>query len=246
MKKRNLFFLILILIVFSCGDDANNGLKEDIELSTKKVFMWNGQETSVEVKTALSKPFIRVEDASIAKAEFKDNVIYITTLKSGNTSVYISDPLHNESYVEVISGSIQGDWNEMVLAGIGFDYSVEVIADKIGAKAELETQILKEIKNKLGSVYVFGYDNTTLVAKIVEDQEKKVGKQYDGSYTYNENNSVLTLKYNGITEIYNVYPYNYYAVKLEQDLTDVYKSKYPDYGIKKILTGKYIIKPRNL
>ena len=245
MKTKTLLLLLFLAFFCSCGDsDDSSESKKSIEITEKKVYLWEGEETDTEVKTILTHPTIKVEDASIAKAEFINNKIHITSYKRGSTNIYISDNNHKETSFFVIVGSIQGTYTEWSSNTGEYIYNVEVLAENHAIVSSIRNELTNSLKNNIGTPYQFNdNDNNFSITRLDVDKNVTV---LIGTYEYDDVKSILTLKHSGITEIFNVYPLNYYLVKLEQDLTLKYKTEYSDAQISKVLVTKYILKPRNL
>ncbi|NDW19404.1 hypothetical protein D0T53_10855 [Dysgonomonas sp. 216] len=241
MKLKLAFILLLAISIYSCGDSES--AKDNIEIPSKKVYIWEGENSVVEIKTTLSSPTLKIDDTDIAQVEFKDNSIHISTFKTGSTTVYISDLLHNEASFSVIVGSIQqGIWEEKQI-GI-YQSDVEILAENQNAALELKATLKEGLINQLGSTYTFDENDNNLEIMHI-DKDNNVVK-YIGTYEYDKIKSILVLNYNDITELFTLYPIEYHGVRLEQDLTELYKLIYPNYGISKVLTTRYLIKPKNL
>lgn len=244
IKKIETAIIVLIASLSSCSSNDDNIPKEEIVVSSNKIYLWNGHSTKIDILSDLTNPTLKCTDSDKVEYSLDGNTICITAKEIGSSGLIISQEGYNDATIEIYSGTFQGRlFEESIFESYGINYSVTIEADDEALGKELKRALLDSMQNKYKSRYSF--DFRVPLAASINDQKNKNTTSYDGTYTFNEKESTLYLEYGEYKETYKAIPISYYVVMLIQDLTNQYVKLYPNSGIRNVITTKYLTTVKN-
>lgn len=224
----NFLIIFLLLSFVSCEDDNS----EKLHLEQENVTVWIGQEASIKIISEVKSLSIESDDNTIATAIIKDNTIVIKANKSGKTILHLKDDLNKYATadIQVYVQTLSGGWKETETSQ--YKYEVTTAADNKEIANKLEQDLWESSVKLLRIIYIFN-SKTQELEVIMPDGVRKNG-------TFLFDNEKLILNYNNNTEIYQVAFLYLGYIQLTQDLTELYKVRYPNAGISKVIVKRYI------
>ncbi len=180
MKKTKLFYLFLVfaaMFTAACSDDDD--IAQELSLDKTEVALLPDESATVKVKTGNGGYVVKAEDESIAKAMVAkgSDMIKITAVKAGETTVHVTDYKGKKAMVKVVVKAVLTleksdvdvvEGGEAVVAIKSGSGKYEVISsDEAAAKAMIDGTNVKITGVAKGNAVVTVKDTDTNVEKKI-------------------------------------------------------------------------------
>lgn len=231
MKFARLFILMMAIgyCISSCKKDKE---PVTINLGSKGVKLWAGQDTSISVSGASGQYTVSSDNENIARAVVEDGEIHITTDLPGKTVIHVDDGAGHKADINVNAATFWGLWKR-VEGHTVLKPSVQVESGDPVFSEELSGQILETSREEARTGYGIAFQNRA-ENDFVEILRSEIIRE--GTFTFRH--SILTLVHNNVEEVYKVTLVSLETIIVEQDLTERYKALHPDKGITKVIVTR--------
>ena len=251
MKKIFVLLFIISFAVTSCSDDE----ERDVILDTTSVRLINGGTTSFYVSGGSGKFFVTINNPEIAEVEINsDNCLFIQSKKRGEAVISVID--YNSGKSADCSLTVVEDDNHYIVMDIQYAVDAEV-------KEAIEADIKVNMPFPIGSQFNFSVPEDSVIIKNSDYREILKGTYSTESMSITNpdipesykllppNNQIIAIRrYNMVFEN-SKYVYDQILVKSNpltyssftipttpwfyEDLTEYYKAKYPNAGVKGVV-----------
>lgn len=216
----------------SCSKDE---YERELKLDQDRISIWIGQQDSIKIFSGPTSLVVEADDRTIASAIIKGHTIIIKGTKPGKTILHLKDNSKCLKSINVFVSTFSGYWEEVEVPQKYLFEAIVEANDKELAE-ELRQQLWKSAVLLIRTVYDFHSESDELEVKMRD------GSRVKGTYHFDNEN--LTMNFNNNIQLYKVgYLGSTKIVELTQDLTEIYKTQYPEAGISKVLVRRYIAKP---
>ena len=240
--KRTLF-LFLILCLWSCTKSNNPTPNPEPDSESQLSFsdngrLWPGDRIEVKIRTEGTFEIMPLND-DIAKAESTGSNEFMVTGKTpGVTTVKIKDSDGQDYSFTIEVRKLEGTWGETNLKS-----EIEVIVDDDHLKSTIMAEVKATKDADYRATYLFTW--STKKIKFVGTGRDHATPSFEGIYNWTqqeEGSFVLTLNANNTqrTILVSTDPENDGLLSFTEDLTQVYRSRYPDKNIEKVVLEKYV------
>jgi hypothetical protein len=239
MKQTLFFFLLLCL--GSCSKSNEPLPVPDPEpqiLFSDDGWLWPGDQKEVKIRTEGTFEIMPLND-DIAKVESTGNNKFMVTGKiPGLTTVKIKDSDGQDYSFPIIVRRLEGTWQDTNLKS-----EIEVITDDDNLKSTIMAEVKATKDADYRAAYIFTW--STKKIRFVGTGRDHATPSFEGIYNWTqqgEGSFVLTINANNTqrTILVSTDPENMGLLFFTEDLTQNYRSRYPDKNIEKVVLSKYI------
>lgn len=215
------FFFSLFIICQGCSkDEASNS---PIKLSTYSVSVIAGTEYQVDV--VQSEPnmlTVSTNKSKVASAWWMNdgNTILIQTHSIGNATIRVRDYANQDIFVDI---EVNADYLDGDFEVTEKQVEVHTFSDAPDVKKAIESELHNMLIHPVGTIFHFNKESKTVQIKYPESENYR---EETGTYQWTMDDLIINTDNATITYPFATYDNN--SVVLPFDLTNVYKSRYPD------------------
>lgn len=224
---QTIWIQIILFVLISCDNENINS----IVLETNEVTVWIEQATTVKILSNSQNLSVTSNDNKIVTATIEGDEIILKSNKiEGNTTILVTDKITKDTKkVTVYVKSLGGAWR--ISESNDFKTTLEIeVDDEI--KNDIEQELILRASFRIDNIYGFS-SNSNQVEIITPNNNKVYG-------TYSFNYPKLTITNQGEIVEYSMEYLGLTFIKITEDLSSHYKSKYSDMKIDNVKIIQYL------
>ncbi len=245
--KKSLYLFLASLLLMTGFSSCNSDDPVTLSLGVKEIYLKMGEDATVYIYSGNGGYTFSVDNENIVTATLKDRTVTFTPVSKGKTTFTMED---SEKKITKVTINVVDPYMAYVVTEIN---SANVTASNTSTASTIKTEMEKTPSMLKGHAY----DLTRNASKsyVVHEKDWSSTPVSAGTYTFDEGN-MFTLKSGGTEHTYILEENNEFAKKfyeyftkdsstgtgssstqavftITEDLTEVYKAKYPDAGVTK-------------